>query len=130
MSTVTQSSVQLKKSKRFNYYDLVFQSLKSLGNHPRQFVVEAFLSARSQMPAFILPDLFYLESILSMKWVASGSLTYRSYRSFTSMMSITNLTQPNPLRGDHFGSVTPAVASSPLALAFGIASGAESLRRF
>jgi SulP family sulfate permease len=39
-------------------------------------------------------------------------------------MSITNLIRFNNLRGDIFGGVTAAIVSLPLALAFGVASGA------
>jgi SulP family sulfate permease len=39
-------------------------------------------------------------------------------------MSVTNLIRSNNLRGDIFGGVTAAIVSLPLALAFGVASGA------
>ncbi|WP_144405604.1 hypothetical protein [Aliterella atlantica] len=48
-----------------SYHDLVFQGLKSLGNHSRQSVVETYLSARSQMldsifqPILSTADPFY-----------------------------------------------------------------------
>ena len=51
------------------------------------------------------------------------SLLFKLFNSLT-LMTITNQIRFNNLRGDMFGGLTAAIVSLPLALAFGVASGA------
>ncbi len=75
----------------------------------------------SSSEAIARTDLIYLNiaNVLTLK-----SLTVYLFGLFTELMQITNRIRFNNLRGDLFGGVTAAIVSLPLALAFGVASGA------